>query len=788
MQNNFKTVVGTKTSTPAWLRPGVAWFRQMRFPAKAMVILSLLLLPMLVTLAVLINDRHATWQSTASERQGLAAIQLVLPATEATGLLRRGVVDQANGVPRADLDALKQRFNGSLDALNRDGKPLVDGLGAVGKAPWQQLQAARDAADKAPPGQAASEVRKPYVVVSATLREMTHKLVDASGLALDPDGDTYYLMLAATVYLPDVMENMGLTRGAVAGYLASPKPATLAAAAGGLASDKEMLNRVADGLARAHDFNPSVDAQKLSERLGPAQRFIARSQGLLRQDDVDANLSGELVKEATAAMLTLGELQRELATQLDGLLQARQERLVKRTAVGVSVALALLVGGLYFFYCFYRVMQSGMRTLVNRMNAMAAGDLTDTLTAKGKDEVSALLSALSEMQLSLRTIVRDVRASSDEILHASTEIANGAMDLSSRTEQTAANLQQTAASMEQISGTVKNSADTANRASVIAAANANAAKDGGRSMGAVVQTVEAIGTSSKKIGDIIGTIDGIAFQTNILALNAAVEAARAGEQGRGFAVVASEVRALAQRSGAAAREIKTLIESSMDSVRGASDVVTQARTAIDRVVDSAAQVGDLIGEIANGAKEQALGVQEVGRAAQELDHSTQGNAALVEETAAAATALKARAVGLAERVSAFKLPAADMAMTNAAASTGTAVFDFDGAVEAHRAWKVKLRSAMTSGERLDHVAICKDDRCALGQWLHGEGGQRWGTRPAFVQLLQEHAGFHRAAGAVAEAIGRHDVEGAERMLASGSTFAKASNQTVSAIMRVKRDL
>ncbi|MFZ5550410.1 MAG: methyl-accepting chemotaxis protein [Pseudomonadota bacterium] len=315
----------------------------------------------------------------------------------------------------------------------------------------------------------------------------------------------------------------------------------------------------------------------------------------------------------------------------------------------------LLMAG-YFFASFYRVMEGGLKETQRHLQAMTDGDLTTHPRPWGRDEAAELMVSLSRMQASLRSIVGDVRAGSDEILHASGEIANGAIDLSSRTEQTAANLQQTAATMEQISGTARSTADHAGQAAAIARENAGAASDGGRAMGDVVRTMEAIGQSSTRIGEIIGVIDGIAFQTNILALNAAVEAARAGEQGRGFAVVAGEVRSLAGRSAEAAREIKSLIQTSMAHVCDGGRVVAQAREAIDHVVDSAERVGLLIEQIAVGANEQSTGVHQVGEATQDLDRTTQGNAALVEQTAAAAASLRDRAAALAGRVAAFRLP------------------------------------------------------------------------------------------------------------------------------------
>ncbi|GAB4472975.1 MAG: hypothetical protein OHK0044_16910 [Burkholderiaceae bacterium] len=453
-------------------------------------------------------------------------------------------------------------------------------------------------------------------------------------------------------------------------------------------------------------------------------------------------------------------------------------------AGGVMLLCSLL--GLYFAVSFYRVMQGGLGETAHHLKAMTDGDLTSSPTPWGRDEAAVLMLSLSQMQDALRAIVHDVRAASDEILHSSDEIAAGTMDLSRRSEQAAASLEETAASMEEISGTVKHAADNAAQAAELADANAQSAEDGGRIMAQMVATMDDIGASSGKIGEIIGVIDGIAFQTNILALNAAVEAARAGEAGRGFAVVAAEVRQLAQRSAQAAREIKELIETSVTKTQAGTRIAREAGAAIERIVHNAQRVRMLIGEIANGAREQSLGISQIGTAVQELDRTTQANAALVEETASAAETLKQQARQLAERVAKFRLP--ESAITPAPRPEHAPAFDFAKAVEAHRAWKVKLRQAISGKEKLDAATIKRDDCCPLGKWLHGEGRGRWGTRPAFVNLLDKHREFHLAAGEVAETINRGAYERAESLLGGGSRFAEASNTTVAAIQRAQREL
>ena len=327
--------------------------------------------------------------------------------------------------------------------------------------------------------------------------------------------------------------------------------------------------------------------------------------------------------------------------------------------VSIASILAGLLFAVVFGWSLVRSITSAIHKAADVSEAIALGDLTHIVDSSGNTEISVLMRAVSNMQKSLIKVVSQVRQGSENVSTASAEIAQGNHDLSSRTESQASALEQTAASMEELSSTVKQNADNAHQANQLAMNASTVAVRGGEVVAQVVDTMKGINEASRKISDIISVIDGIAFQTNILALNAAVEAARAGEQGRGFAVVASEVRSLAGRSAEAAKEIKTLINASVERVEQGTSLVDQAGATMTEVVTSIRRVTDIVGEISAASSEQSLGVSQVGEAVTQMDQATQQNAALVEEMAAAASSLKSQAQELVQTVAVFKLGAGD---------------------------------------------------------------------------------------------------------------------------------
>nr|WP_295774748.1 methyl-accepting chemotaxis protein [Rhodoferax sp.] len=405
-------------------------------------------------------------------------------------------------------------------------------------------------------------------------------------------------------------------------------------------ADKAQLQKIAD-------LRKSVIAFREKAR-------TARTDG--KADDAVQILNSQYLPAMTSYIGAQKELvkmqeQRVLDVQADT--ESRRQANSMGILVGLAVVVGLIATGTAWLV-------RSIRDPLDQANEIAAriaqGDLSSHISTNREDEFGSLLRSLATMNDSLGRMVAQVRLSTDNIATASAEIASGNNDLAQRTEQTSSNLQSTASSMDALTSTVQNSTDNARQASALAANASMVAQRGGTVVTQVVATMHEIDASSKKIADIIGVIDGIAFQTNILALNAAVEAARAGEQGRGFAVVASEVRNLAQRSASAAREIKGLISTSVEKVESGTRLVTDAGKTMEDIVQSVRSVADVIGEITAAANAQSTGIAGVNEAIGNLDQMTQQNAALVEESAAAAESLREQADSMKQAVAVFRVP------------------------------------------------------------------------------------------------------------------------------------
>ena len=576
------------------------------------------------------------------QHRGLSS--LMLNGTESAGAqrqTRQGEVEQALAQARASTLALGEpKLTTRVDAITKEWQALASGV--AGKS------------------LSGSQSDASHTALIAEQLMWLEGISDTSTLVLDPEAATCYMITALLDHVPRLTESLGQMRARGALLLAKGEAAP---------EDKLRIAAMAE-VARLHlekaraSFDKATQADAALKQVidkPVAKAMAAAEEGLklvderiLKADkltlpaaDYFAATTRVIDAQFDTIDLTFKALDAALAQRVD---DARRALLL----VAGSIALMTMVAA-WIILVAARSTAASIGRAVQVAQSVAAGDLRSRIEATSRDEIGQLLAALMAMNASLVGIVGNVRASSDLIATGSAQIASGNADLSQRTEEQAANLQQTAASMEQLTATVKQNADTARAANQLACSASAAAVKGGDVVGQVVSTMQAITASSKKIADIISVIDGIAFQTNILALNAAVEAARAGEQGRGFAVVASEVRSLAQRSAHAAKEIKALIGESVDKVEAGSRLVDDAGRSMGDIVSQVQRVTDLIAEISAASVEQTQGIDQVGEAVNQLDQVTQQNAALVEESAAAADSLSQQAAKLAEIVSVFKL-------------------------------------------------------------------------------------------------------------------------------------
>ena len=635
---------------------GVRLFRKLDFPAKAAIISVAFLIPLLVLAWSYAAAYFADEDFVQAERHGVAYAQPLVKLMAAATRERQLARVQARGEAAPDLPKVREQVDGlwkQLQALDQKDQAILKTREPFDKAlaAWQAL---RQKSSSSP-----EHLFRTYSAAIDLQQHLLEWVVDHSNLALDPEISSYYLLDASLVAAPDLFHSAGRLRG----LLTSAAKDGQVSRADWLKIQDELqavarrTEQVQASVAKARASRSEALQQLSLDQLmsgSQALQAAARNAVISEELNFDAKHAKDLGDGLAASSLAFIE---SGTVALDGLLATRQthQNHAFQGMMTLSVVCVLLAA--YLLKCFYMVTRGGLEEVRNHLAAMTRGDLTTKPNPWGRDEAASLMLSLAQMQESLRSLVRQVRESADMIVHSSSEMASASSDLSRRTEHTAANLQQSASSMEEISSTVQQTAGNARTAAELAGTNAAVATHGGKVISEVVDTMREIHGSSRKIADIISVIDGIAFQTNILALNAAVEAARAGEQGRGFAVVAGEVRALAQRSATAAREIKSLIGESVQRVESGTMVVESAGKTIQALVINAVQINTLLNEIAQASAEQATGVGLVGHAVHDLDQDTQQNSALVEESSAASQGLRQQAMTLAEAVSTFKLPA-----------------------------------------------------------------------------------------------------------------------------------
>lgn len=751
-------------------RPAARLMQRVRFPGKMALTTVPAALAMCFLLALFVSAEREDLGFVQRERQGAALAGDIVSALQASDLWRYEATLAALGEAGVQPDAARQAYEQAHQRLA--ARQAVLGVTLGTQTAWsrveQSLTQARDEGVRAMPA------------LSQALTSLLGEVTDLSGLSHDPSFDSFYLASLALVRMPDITRRTGELRGLAGMALRTGTidPAAFVRLVEARALLSQELTRAQEDLAKAgpHVVAGSVASQKAA--LEETQGYLRSLQQMVSSADRVNGDSRAFIEQANSTLQKQYAAMTDGVARLDGVLADRESRLVRELVLALVVVVLSTALVVFLAMGFYRAMHGGFKALRRHLMRVAMGDLRENIDSRGRDEISDLMREIGFMQDSLRQTVRQVQDASDTVVQASVQIASGTQDLSARTEAAAAALEQSSAALEQTNTSVAHTAASAGQASAIAVDNASVAQRGGQVMADVVHTMERIQHSSRKIHDIISVIDGIAFQTNILALNAAVEAARAGEQGRGFAVVAGEVRSLAQRSAEAAKEIKGLISGSVQEVESGMSIVHSAGQTMQEIVGHADQVRQLLQQVADGTREQSLGIGQVGQAVQDLDRNTQSNAALVEQTAAAAASQRQAAVRMAAQVDEFRLP-------GQAKSSVVEGVDVDGVIDAHRQWKVKLRDAIESHAKVDAATLSRDDCCVLGKWIYGDG-QRLASRPNFSELVARHKHFHQVAGQVGELINRRAYREATEALAPGTPFSNATTDVVMVLSSAKR--
>jgi methyl-accepting chemotaxis protein len=634
---------------------GVRIMGNMQFAAKALTICLMFMVPLAWLAWTYYAANHTNIAFSAKERLGVEYNRQIFPVINLAQQLRRDATSAAAGGAPATLADVKTQLQAAQGKLAEVQKKLGADLASdKGYAAVQKAFADASSAT------GVDGVFKAHSEHIAALIALLTQVTDASNLTLDPDIDSYYLMDAAFFRAPDIVENSGKLRGLGLAIMkvGSVTPQQMRVLTDSIPIADFQINNMHDGFAKAAAYNSDLGAKiNAGEAVEASTAYFAMvRKSLIDGKDYSPETQAAYLSAANKSLDAQYALATRVLDQLDALIAQRVGKMQTERNIVTSVLLVGLLLAMYSFYSFFLVTRDGLRTISQHLQEISEGDLRRTPTKpSGSDETAKVIVDVKKAYDALHTLIKKVRHSARALHVSSDEIAGASANLAARTEASAAALEEQASAMEEISATVKSTAERAQMASTFATDNTHVAEKGGQVFTSVTSTMRDIQSSSSKISDIISVIDGIAFQTNILALNAAVEAARAGESGRGFAVVASEVRSLAGRSAEAAREIKSLISASVEKIEQGTTVVDAAGKTMSEVVANATQINSLLAEIATAAREQALGVSEVGRSIQELDKTTQQNAALVEETTAAASSLRQEANTLQDEIANFKV-------------------------------------------------------------------------------------------------------------------------------------
>ena len=639
------------------LLPATTLMDRMRVLPKFLLISSAVVIPLLILFFSLQRELIANAEFSRKERVGVVYISQLLELSRSLQAVRvYGSAASAATALRsnhAEAQAKVSQKIQEIDAMQRIIAELKIGKEWTGlKQAWQDIL---QSTDKSGFDGMDDAFRK----IAGELQTHIRLAASHSNLAQDPDIDSFYLMTAATSSLITLAMDLDDIRSLTAVAVARQEITLFEARKISeleLLTKRSLANSIKD-VQTAVRHNPSLSAalQPPLKDMEVVAAMLAAHAGDVSVGDIFKGSASDYVVNTATPVDAVLKLAKQATVSLDELLVMRLDRIARhQMATYIPLALAFLVTG-YLMLAFYFSFRANLAKLAASVERMYSGDLTLDPSVQARDELGVILRRVGEMKGHMASMILKIRNSSSQIDIASREIASGNADLSARTESQASSLEETASSIEELTSTVKHNMDNALQANQLVASASDVAMKGGHVVGQVVTTMGSIKDSSRKIADIIGVIDGIAFQTNILALNAAVEAARAGEQGRGFAVVAAEVRSLAQRSASAAKEIKVLINDSVEKVDAGGKLVDAAGKTMSEIVISVKHADDLMNEMVVASKEQSAGIEQVNLAIAQIDEMTQQNAALVEQAAAAAESMQGQAAVLARAVAVFRL-------------------------------------------------------------------------------------------------------------------------------------
>ena len=637
------------------------WIRDLNFSTKLVAIAVAAVVPVIVLTAMFLSDKQRNISVAERELSGMQRYQNL------EAMLRPLGVHEVWSTAAAAGEAVSDKLQAASAEVTRavtqqDGSNADYGAAAAEDARrWSDVKSAWNALATSRPATTA-EVARLHSALRQKILDYRDYIATTSGLALDSDPVTAFIIDAAVMRIPNYESYLTELRSQVADVGAAGKSSM---------ADMQEINR---SEVLAQNALDTVDADIRHAAEGGAAGETMRAGAEQSMSQVRSAFDGfrkyvgqrviggnssdtldEVMQNASTLTVGIGSFhssmqqvaQNRLQQSADGLRATRNRMLL--------LVVAALLAGIGTLTVVIGTTVGGMNEAVSVVSRLAEGDYTNEITVQGSDELARTMRALQIMQSKLSSVLSGVKESSLTVATAARQINAGTGDLSARTEQQAANLEETASSMEAMTSTVKQNADNARLANKLAQAARDQAEQGGLIVERAVAAMGAIDVASKKIADIISVIDEIAFQTNLLALNAAVEAARAGDQGRGFAVVASEVRSLAQRSASAAKEIKDLIHDSVGKVGEGSRLVSESGQHLGEIVASVKKVSDVVGEISNASQEQAASAEEISRAVLQMDESTQQNAAMVEEASAAAASMNDQAARLSQLTAFFKL-------------------------------------------------------------------------------------------------------------------------------------